>query len=97
MRNLRVRVEIDIYAIEHDPFTIRRRHWCAEALQFHHVLKRERVLLCEGTDGEKENRNEKSNPHVNCNTDVVEALVSSAYLFSSVLENKHRYNIFRPS
>jgi hypothetical protein len=24
--------------------------------------------------------------------DVVEALVASAYLFSSVLENKHRYN-----
>jgi hypothetical protein len=27
--------------------------------------------------------------------DVVEALVSSAYLFRSVLENKHRYNTIR--
>jgi hypothetical protein len=41
MRNLRVRFQIDIYAIEHDPFAIRRRHRRADALQFHHVLEGE--------------------------------------------------------
>ena len=45
MRNPRVRFQIDIYAIEHDPFAIRRRHRCADALQFHHVLEREGMLL----------------------------------------------------
>src|SRR5438876_1045712 len=44
MRNLRVRIEIDIFAIEHDPFSIRRRHRRANALEFHHVLKREGML-----------------------------------------------------
>src|SRR6266436_1405229 len=45
-RNLRVRFEIDIYAIEHHPFAIRRRHWRADALKSHHVLERERVFAC---------------------------------------------------
>src|SRR5262249_31786222 len=37
----RVRREIDIFAVEHDPFAIRRRHRRAEALEFHHVFKGE--------------------------------------------------------
>src|SRR5258705_858077 len=45
MRDLRVRFQIDVYAIEYDPFAIRRRHRRADALQFHHVLERERTLL----------------------------------------------------
>ena len=45
MRNPRVRFQIDVYAIEHDPFAIRRRHRRADALQFHHVLECERMLL----------------------------------------------------
>ena len=32
MRNLRVRREIDIFAVKNDPFTIRRRHRRADAL-----------------------------------------------------------------
>ena len=45
MRNLRVRREIDIDAIEHDPFAVRRRHRRADAFQRHHVFERERMLL----------------------------------------------------
>src|SRR5438874_10828999 len=45
MRNPHVRFQIDVYAIEHDPFAIRRRHWRADALQFHHVLECEWMLL----------------------------------------------------
>src|SRR5262245_42120179 len=45
MRNSGVRFQIDIYAIEHDPFTIRRWHRRADALESHHVLERERTLL----------------------------------------------------
>ena len=45
MRNPRVRFQIDIYAIEHDPFAIRRWHRRADALQFHHVLECEWTLL----------------------------------------------------
>jgi hypothetical protein len=44
MRNLRVLLEIDIYAIEHDPFAIGRRHRRADTLQFHHVFEGERML-----------------------------------------------------
>jgi hypothetical protein len=44
MRNLRVRRKIDIYRIEHDPLSIRRRHRPADALEFHHVLERERAF-----------------------------------------------------
>src|SRR6266487_6897061 len=39
MRNLRVRREIDIFAVEHDPFAIWRRDRCAHALQRHHVFE----------------------------------------------------------
>src|SRR6266487_6319159 len=45
MRNPRVRFQIDVYAIEHDPFAIRRWHRRADALQFHHVLECEWMLL----------------------------------------------------
>ena len=45
MRNLRVRFEIDINAIEHDPFPIRRGHRRADAFQLHHVFERERMLF----------------------------------------------------
>jgi len=36
MRNPRVRFQIDVYAIEHDPFAI-ATDWRADTLQFHHV------------------------------------------------------------
>jgi len=45
MRNLRVRLEIDIDAIEYDPFAIRRRHRRADAFERHHVLECERTFL----------------------------------------------------
>src|SRR5258708_37986630 len=45
MRNPRVRFQIDVYAIENNPFAIRRRHRRADALQFHHVLECEWMLL----------------------------------------------------
>jgi hypothetical protein len=45
MRNPGVRFQIDVYAIEHDPFAIRRRHGCADTLQFHHVFECEKMLL----------------------------------------------------
>ena len=45
MRNPRVRFQIDVYAIEHDPFAVRRRHRRTDALQFHHVFEREWMLL----------------------------------------------------
>src|SRR5947208_10657992 len=45
MRDLRVRFEIDIYAIEQDPFAIGRRYRRANALQLHHVLEGEWMLL----------------------------------------------------
>src|SRR4051812_32303553 len=45
MRNPSVRFQVDVYAIEHDPFAVRRRHRRADALQFHHVFEREWMLL----------------------------------------------------
>ena len=64
MRNPRVCLEIDIYAIEHDPFAVRRRHWRADALQFHHVLECEwgllRRRLREHRGGERENECEEN-------------------------------------
>src|SRR6478735_98520 len=45
MRNPRVRFQIDVYAIENNPFAIRRRHRRADALQFHHVFEREGTPL----------------------------------------------------
>ena len=44
MRNPGVRFQIDVYAIEDDPFAIRRGHRRADALQFHHVLEGEWTL-----------------------------------------------------
>src|SRR5438094_3994958 len=46
VRNPGVRFQIDIYAIESNPFAIRRRQRRADPLEFHHVLKRERMLCC---------------------------------------------------
>jgi len=48
MRNLRIRGEIDIFAIEHDPFPIRRRYRRADALQRHHILEGEGMFLRSG-------------------------------------------------
>src|SRR6185369_5823113 len=45
MRNPRVCFEIDVYAIEHDPLAVWRRHRRAHALEFHHVLECEWTLL----------------------------------------------------
>src|SRR5580765_4796883 len=45
MRNPSVRFQIDVYAIEHNPFAVRRRHRCADALQFHHILECEWTFL----------------------------------------------------
>src|SRR5436190_21525300 len=45
MRNPRVRFQIDIYAIENNPFAVGRRHRRADALQFHHVLEDEWMFL----------------------------------------------------
>src|SRR6476469_3843016 len=64
MRSPRVRFQIDVYAIENNPFAIRRRHRRADALQFHHVFKRERTLLrwrlCEHRGGEQKECCEKT-------------------------------------
>src|SRR5260370_14848340 len=45
MRNPSVRFQIDVYAIEHNPLAVRRWHWRADALQFHHVLEGEWTFL----------------------------------------------------
>ena len=52
--------------------------------------------LRERTYDRKEKQNEKFNPHVNWNTDVVEAVRSGErlVLFNPELENKHLYNVF---
>src|SRR4029077_10459800 len=58
MRNFRVRIQIDVFAVEYDPFPIRRRYRCADALQRHHVFEREWALGCwlsDRTHGETEN------------------------------------------
>src|SRR5437667_12773803 len=64
MRNPRVRFEIDIYAIEDDPFAIGRWHRRADAFEFHHVLERERMLLrwrlCERRGGKQKECCEKT-------------------------------------
>ena len=41
MRDFPVRLEIDIFAIEYDPFSIRRRHRRADAFELHHVFEGE--------------------------------------------------------
>src|SRR6266576_2451129 len=48
MRNPGVRFQIDVYAIEHDPFAVWRWNRRTDALQFHHVLGYEWVfgVLC---------------------------------------------------
>jgi hypothetical protein len=84
MRNLGVRLKVDIGGGEHDPFPVRRGHRLIDAFEFHHVLKRERMLggLSQERGAKRsknEKRNEKSKLHVNGNTDVVEAFVPSAY------------------
>ena len=38
--------------------------------------------MSEGAQNDEENRNEQFSPHANCNIDVLEALVSSAYLIN---------------
>src|SRR5256885_13858414 len=68
MRNFRVRFEIDIDRVEHNPFPIRRWHWRPDPFQVHHVLKGERVLrasarrrcwsLAERRRGEREKENQ---------------------------------------
>src|SRR5256714_15167374 len=70
MRNFRVRFEIDIDRVEHNPFPVRRWHWRADTFQLHHVLKGERVLrarasarsrcwsLAERRRGEREKENQ---------------------------------------
>src|SRR6478672_4247761 len=64
MRNPHVRSQIDVYAIENNPFAIRRRHRRADALQFHHVLECERTLLrwrlCEHRGGHQKECCEKT-------------------------------------
>src|SRR5262245_5811247 len=67
MRNLCVRIEIHIFAIEHDPFTIRRRHRRADAFEFHHVFEHEgmfRRLLRERAANEYEKRDERLESHI---------------------------------
>src|SRR5438034_5317368 len=66
-RNPRVRFEIDIYAIEDDPFAIRRRQRRADPLKFHHVLKRERMLcrcLPKRKANECKKRDQKLESHI---------------------------------
>src|ERR1700731_297868 len=64
MRNLRVRLKIDIGRREHNPLPIRRRHWLVHPFQLHHVLKRERMFwwrLSESrSDQEKGNGDKRS-------------------------------------
>src|SRR5437899_12940590 len=62
MRNLRVRREIDVFAIEHDPFAIGRRHRRADALQRHHVFECEGMfsVLSKSRSGQRENDCQKN-------------------------------------
>ena len=46
MRDLCIRIQIDIDRVEHNPFAVRRRHRRTDTFQFHHVLERERMLGC---------------------------------------------------
>jgi hypothetical protein len=46
VRNLGVRLKIDIGRGEYDPFPVRRRHRLVHAFEFHHVLKGEGMLSC---------------------------------------------------
>jgi hypothetical protein len=39
-----IRCEIDVFAVENDPFPTQRRHRRANALQRHHVFEGERML-----------------------------------------------------
>src|SRR5882724_7209129 len=48
MRNFLVRLEIDIFAIEYDPFSIGRRHRRADAFELHHVFKGEWMFAAGG-------------------------------------------------
>src|SRR6266576_692441 len=41
MRDFRICLEIAIFAIEHHPFSIRRRHRRADAFELHHVFEGE--------------------------------------------------------
>ena len=41
MRNFRICLEIDVFAIERDPFSIGRRHRRTDAFQLHHVFEGE--------------------------------------------------------
>src|SRR5204863_3641220 len=45
MRNPRVRFQIDIDAVENNPFAIRRRHRRADTFERHHVFECERMFL----------------------------------------------------
>ncbi len=62
MRNLGVRFQIDIHAVEHDPFAVGRRHRRTDTLKFHHVLEREGMfgVLREGQCGKRENECEEN-------------------------------------
>ncbi len=96
MRNLRVRLEIDIGSRKHDPLPIPRWHRFVDPFYFHHVLERERMfgVLRESTGGQQaKSRDEKSWLHGRRDSDVVEALVPSA-LFASlgVRRGQRRYN-----
>ena len=58
MRNLRVRLKIDIDAVEHDPFAIRRRHRRADAFERHHVLECEWMFLRLREHGRRKRKND---------------------------------------
>ena len=45
MRDLRVRLKIDIFAVKYHPFAIRRRHRRADAFERHHVFEGEWTFL----------------------------------------------------
>src|SRR6185369_8338125 len=64
MRNPGVRFQVDVYAIEHYPFPIRRRHRRADALEFYHVLECKWTLLrwrlCEHRSGDQKECCEKA-------------------------------------
>src|SRR5262245_41966034 len=86
MRNLGVRFQVGIYAIEHDPFAIRRRHRRADALQFHHVLECEWTLLRwrlreGGETDEQKSWNQKLRFHIFVDSAGVEALGAASALY----------------
>jgi len=60
MRNLRVRLQVHIDGIEHDPPSIRRRHRRADPFELHHVFEREGALGAGGRGARRRLRQQRA-------------------------------------